>query len=65
MGPKWHIKYPQSIKSEKKLIMGDPGEFEGSLLFLIIFQLQHKKDLFFIFEGQLPLKQYPELAQYL
>ena len=43
--------------------LGSPGEFEGSLLFSVIFPAS-TKDGFLIIEGQLPLKQCPELAQY-
>ena len=40
-----------------------PGEFEGSTLFLIIFPASTQEG-FLILEGQFPLKQCPELAQY-
>ena len=43
--------------------MGGPGVFEGFTLFLILFTASAQEG-FLIFEGQFPLKQFPELAQY-
>ena len=51
-------------KAEKvKKNMGSPGVFEGFTLFLILFTASAQEG-FLIFEGQFPLKQFPELAQY-
>ena len=57
------ILYPPKAEKVKKIWGGVPGEFEGSTLLLIIFPASTQEG-FLILEGQFPLKQCPELAQY-